>query len=54
MKLEEINKIEQETNIDVVNDLLNKGYRIIKVFHQHVETQDGVQSYPVYILGKEK
>jgi len=54
MKLEEVTRIEQTNNLIEVNRLLEKGYKILKIFHQHIETQDGRSSEPVYVLGKKE
>ena len=55
MKLDEVSHIEQTNNFVEVNKLLEKGYCILKIFHQQIETQNGHgSSEPVYVLGKKE
>jgi len=54
MKLDEITHVEQTNNLIEVNRLLEKGYKILKIFHQQIETQDGRSSEPVYVMGKKE
>ena len=54
MKLDEVTHIEQTNNLIEVNRLLQKGYKILKIFHQQTESQNGRSSEPVYVLGKKE
>jgi len=54
MKLEEVNLIQETKDINLVNTLLKQGYSVLRIFHQHSETQDGSQSNALYVLGKVK
>ena len=54
MKLDEVTHIEQTNNLIEVNRLLSKGYKILKIFHQQTESQNGRSSEPVYVLGKKE
>ena len=55
MKLDEVTHIEQSNNFIEVNKLLERGYKILKIFHQQIETQDGRgSSEPLYVLGKKE
>jgi len=51
MKLNEIIRIKQTADETQVNDFLDKGYRIIKIFSSKIiiDGQDLIQ--PIYILG---
>lgn len=51
MKLEEINKIKQTYDAREVNELLARGYRIIKIFSTKQKTEDSDEVKPCYILG---
>jgi len=51
MKLDEVTKIKQTSDENVVNDFLSRGYRIIKIFSTKT-TVDGQEFVnPVHILG---
>jgi len=54
MKLDEINKIEQTHNKDEVNELLAKGYKIVKIFSTKIKNDDFDEIKPCYILGLKK
>jgi len=54
MKIDEVNRIEQTNSFLEVNKLLEKGYVILKIFHQQTETTVGKSSEPVYVLGKKE
>jgi len=51
MKLDEITKIKETKNENEVNELLAKGYRIVKIFNSRSTTSDGEEIHPIYILG---
>ncbi len=40
MKMDEVNKIEQTYNKDKVNELLAKGYKIMKIFSTKSSVED--------------
>ena len=51
MKLEDVSKLEQTNETNKVNELLAKGYKIIKVFSTK-QNKEGVEEIrPCYILG---
>jgi len=54
MKLEDVNLVQETKDINMVNTLLKQGYAVLRIFHQHSETQDGSQSNALYVLGKVK
>jgi len=51
MKLNEVVKVEQTADKGEVNDLLAKGYRILKIFSTKVTTDAGEFVQPCYVLG---
>jgi len=51
MKLESVTKIKQSYNEEEINELLAKGYRIIKIFSTKIQTQEIEEVKPCYILG---
>ena len=54
MKLEEIKKIKQTSEIKEVNEALEKGYELIKIVPTHVKSQDYEYKGQAYILGARK
>ncbi len=51
MKIDEVNKIEQTYNQEKVNELLAKGYKIIKIFSTKQSVEDSEEIKPCYIMG---
>lgn len=51
MKIDEITKIEQSFEKEQVNELLAKGYRIIKIFSSKIRTEEIEEIKPIFILG---
>ncbi len=51
MKTDEINKIEQTYNQDKVNELLAKGYKIVKIFSTKSSVDDAEEIRPCYVMG---
>ena len=51
MKLDQLTKIKQTPNENIVNEYLAKGYKIIKIFSGKttIDNQEFVQ--PIYVLG---
>ena len=54
MKIDDVTHIEETNDFSEVNRLLSKGYKILKIFHQSKETQDGRSSEPIYVMGKKE
>ena len=55
MKLDEVTKVAQVTNVNEVNELLAKGYRIIKIFSTKTNDEQGLETIkPTYIVGLRK
>jgi hypothetical protein len=52
MKLEDITEIVQTRDQDVVNHLLAKGYKIIRILSTKYTTNEGEFVRPCYILGR--
>jgi len=51
MKLEEINSLKQVYEENEVNELLAKGYRLIKIFSTKAKKEDSDEVKPCYVLG---
>lgn len=51
MKLDDVTKVKQTNNENEVNDLLAKGYRILKILSNRISTPMGDEIKPIYILG---
>lgn len=54
MKLDEINQLRQTISETEANELLAKGYRIIKIFSTKTSTEYGDEIKPTYVLGLKK
>ena len=54
MKLEEIKKVIQTTDVNEVNLNLKKDYEVIRIFNSRVKTQEIEQAMPIYILATKK
>ena len=52
MKLEEVSELKQTTEIDKVNELLKKGYKLIKILSTRTHNGDYDVVMPTYILGR--
>lgn len=52
MKIEEIKEIRQTSEVTEVNELLKKGFRIIKILSTRVHNGEYDIVTPTYILGK--
>lgn len=52
MKLEDIQKIEQTGNVKEVNNLLDNGWVIIRLFNARIKTAEIENTSPIYVLGK--
>ncbi len=51
MKMDEVNKVEQTYDQNKVNELLAKGYKIMKIFSTKQSVEDSEEVKPCYILG---
>ena len=51
MKLDEINKVKQTFDENVVNEYLAKGYRLVKVFSSKIKNEEMDEVRPCYVLG---
>ena len=51
MKMDEVNKIEQTYSKDKVNELLAKGYKIMKIFSTKSSVEDNEEIKPCYVMG---
>lgn len=51
MKLSDVRRIEQTHDVDRVNNLLNKGYRLIKILSSRTVDNNCEEIRPIYILG---
>lgn len=51
MKLDDVRKIDQSSDVGVVNEKLAAGYRILKIFSTKVTTDSGEFVQPTYVLG---
>ncbi len=51
MKMDEVNKLEQTFSQDKVNELLAKGYKIMKIFSTKQSVEDSEEIKPCYIMG---
>lgn len=54
MRMEEITNVKQTKNVDEVNELLAKGYKIVKILSSKSSTGGGEEIIPIYILGLTK
>lgn len=52
MKLEDVKKIKQTSDEKTVNQYLEAGYKIIKIFSTKISTEQGDFVQPTYVLGK--
>ena len=54
MKLDEVTQLKQTYDEVEVNELLAKGFKIIKIFSTKVKNEDFDEVKPCYILGLKK
>ena len=53
MKLENVIKVFQNTDIDAINEKLSQGYRILKIISSKMIIDNSEEVLPMYVLGKE-
>lgn len=51
MKLDEITKVHQTSNVTEANEHLARGFRILKILSTKITTSDGEFIQPTYVLG---